>query len=440
MFEFNPDTLMKTTTAPVSESERLVSIDILRGIALLGILLMNIPFFAMPDYFAEDWKADPGTFNFWLRAFITVLFEGKMRALFSMIFGVSILLFTSKKDKAAGLYYRRMGWLIVFGLIDAHLLLWLGDILFLYGVCGMIVFLFRKVKPLYLSLGVPLVAITGFVAGTFIMLDVKEKRLAYKEATEAKEQGKALSAAQEKAMEEWRNVEKELIPNKEDAKENTRLMKGSYADVASYVRPHSLDFQTKYLLYSLWDPIALMLLGIALYKWGYFTTWTSRRHRLTVFFGYALGLPLVILHFWYNTVNYPNYEASMKALETEGISWISLTYDFQRIFLVMAHVSLVLLLIRNGKVQRFFRSMAAVGRMAFTNYIGQTVICTLIFFGYGLNYYAELSYGQIFLVVLGVWIFQTIFSTVWLKYYHFGPLEWVWRVLTYMKRPPFKRE
>lgn len=431
---------MKTSATPVPENERLTSVDVLRGIALLGILLMNIPYFAMPDYFSEDWKADPSTFNFWLRAFITVLFEGKMRALFSVIFGVGILLFTSKKDKAAGLFYRRMAWLIVFGLIDSHLLLWLGDILFLYGVCGMIVFLLRKVKPLYLSLGVPLVAIIGFVAGTVFMMDVKEKRLAYNEAMKTKELGQTLSADQEKALEEWRSIEKEMIPNKQDAEENTRLMKGSYADVASYVRPRSIDFQTKYLLYSIWDPIALMLLGIALYKWGYFTTWTNRQHRRAAILGYAIGLPLVLINFWSNTVNFPNYEATLHYLETHGINWVSLTYDFQRIFLIIAHVSLVLLIIRSGKFQGFFRSMAAVGRMAFTNYIGQTVICTLIFFGYGLNLFAELSYGQIFLVVLAVWIFQTIFSSVWLKYFHFGPLEWLWRTLTYMKKPPFKRE
>lgn len=425
---------------PVPENERLISVDVLRGIALLGILLMNIPYFAMPDYFSEDWKADPSTFNFWLRAFITVLFEGKMRALFSVIFGVGILLFTSRKDKASGLFYRRMTWLIVFGLVDSHLLLWLGDILFLYGVCGMIVFLLRNVKPLYLSLGVPLVAIIGFVAGTVFMLDVKEKRLAYNEAVKTKELGQVLSADQEKAMEEWRSIEKEMIPNKEDAKENTRLMKGSYTDVASYVRPRSFDFQTKYLLYSIWDPIALMLLGIALYKWGYFTTWTPGQHRRASILGYALGLPLVLINFWYNTVNFPNYEASLRYLETHGINWVSLTYDFQRIFLVIAHVSLVLLVIRSGKLQFFLQSMAAVGRMAFTNYIGQTVICTLVFFGYGLNLFAELTYGQIFLVVIGIWIFQTVFSSVWLKYFYFGPLEWLWRTLTYMKAPPFKRK
>ncbi len=431
---------MKKSSTPVPENERLISIDVLRGLALLGILLMNIPFFALPDYYSEEWKADPSTFNFWLRAFITLFFEGKMRALFCVIFGVGILLFISQKVKVTGLFYRRMAWLILFGLIDSHLLLWLGDILFLYGVCGMIVFLFRKAKPLYLSLGVPLVAIIGFVTGTLFMMDVKEKRLAYNEATVAKEQGKTLSAGQKKALDKWREIEVDLIPNKKDAEENTRLMKGSYADVAGYVRPRALDFQTKYLLYTLWDPIALILLGIALYKWGYFTTWTNRQHRRAVLLGYSIGFPLVIIDFWYNTVNFPNYEASMRYLETHGINWVSLTYDFQRIFLTIAHVSLILLIIRSGKLQQFFRSMAAVGRMAFTNYIGQTIICTLIFFGYGFNLFAELDYSQIFLVVMGVWIFQVIFSVVWLKYFYFGPLEWLWRALTYMKIPPFKRK
>src|SRR5919201_7032517 len=132
--------------APVSESERLKLIDALRGVALLGILLMNIPGFAMPNYFAESFKSDPTSVNFWLNAVITVFFEGKMRALFGMVFGAGVLLFVSKKEQTGkpvtGLFYRRMMWLVLFGLIHAHLILWFGDILYLYGVCGMLVYLF----------------------------------------------------------------------------------------------------------------------------------------------------------------------------------------------------------------------------------------------------------------------------------------------------------
>src|SRR5262245_8146647 len=177
--------------APVSEAERLRLVDALRGVALLGILLMNIPDFAMPDYFSESFRSDPRNVNFWVSAVISVIFEGKMRALFGMIFGAGVLLFASKKERAGrsvtGLFYRRMSWLILFGLIHAHVILWIGDILYLYGFCGMIVYLCRKVKPTYLVLGVPLVAVADFTAGTLFYQHIREKRIAYVEARAAAE-------------------------------------------------------------------------------------------------------------------------------------------------------------------------------------------------------------------------------------------------------------
>lgn len=155
---------------PATEAGRLRLIDALRGVALLGILLMNIPGFAMPDYYSESFKSNPENVNFWVSAVISVVFEGKMRALFGMAFGAGVLLFVSKKELAGrsvtGLFYRRMFWLVLFGLIHAHLVLWIGDILYLYGFCGMIVYLCRKVKPVYLVMGVPLVAVVDFTAGT----------------------------------------------------------------------------------------------------------------------------------------------------------------------------------------------------------------------------------------------------------------------------------
>src|SRR5438874_11399326 len=140
----------KPSVAPVAEAQRLRLVDALRGVALLGILLMNIPGFAMPNYFSESFRSDPTNVNFWVNAVIGVVFEGKMRALFGMIFGAGVLLFVLKKEQAGksvtGLFYRRMFWLLLFGLFHAHVILWMGDILYLYGVCGMIVYLFRKVK------------------------------------------------------------------------------------------------------------------------------------------------------------------------------------------------------------------------------------------------------------------------------------------------------
>ena len=168
MNEIPAETPAPPAAAPVPETQRLKVIDALRGVALLGILLMNIPGFAMPDYFSESFKSDPANVNFWVSAVISVVFEGKMRALFGMIFGAGVLLFVSNKEEAGKsttwLFYRRMIWLVLFGLIHAHLILWIGDILYLYGFCGMLVYLCRKVKPIYLVLGVPLVAVFGFRA------------------------------------------------------------------------------------------------------------------------------------------------------------------------------------------------------------------------------------------------------------------------------------
>ena len=113
-----------------------------------------------------------------------------MRALFGMIFGAGVLLFVSKKEQAGrsvtGLFYRRMFWLVLFGLIHAHLILWIGDILYLYGFCGMLVYLCRKVKPIYLVLGVPLVAVFDFTAGTLFYQHLRDKRIAYVEASAAR--------------------------------------------------------------------------------------------------------------------------------------------------------------------------------------------------------------------------------------------------------------
>src|SRR6516162_11577750 len=183
MNDYLAETHDQPTITPVSDAERLRLIDALRGVAVLGILLMNIPGFAMPEYYSESFKSDPKNPNFWVSAVISVGFEGKMRALFGMVFGAGVLLFVSKKEQTGRsvtwLFYRRMLWLILFGLIHAHLILWIGDILYLYGFCGMLVYLCRNVKPIYLVLGVPLVAVGDFTTTTLYYQYIRDRRIAY---------------------------------------------------------------------------------------------------------------------------------------------------------------------------------------------------------------------------------------------------------------------
>lgn len=437
--------LVDNSPKPAILVNRIDIIDIIRGVALLGILLLNIPYFAMEDYFTEPWSQDTGNVNFWVHAVNIIFFEGKMRALFSMVFGAGILLFTMNKEKAGKsatwLFYKRMIWLTLFGLAHAHLLLWLGDILYFYGVIGMIAFLFRKMKPKYLAMGVPIVAIIGFVANTLFMQNIRSKYLEYKEVITLQETGAELAEKELAALEAWKEVQKEFIPDKDQVKINTALMKGSYSEVASYIRPKAIDGQFKYLIFSIWDMLALMLLGMALYKWGFLTlAWTDAQYRKTMWIGYGVGLPLVTFSFIYNTIYFPNVEAGLAYIETHSINWVALIYDFQRILIMMAHVALVMILYKNGVFTRLMDSLRAVGQTAFTNYIMHTVICSLVFFGYGLNQFAEWEYYQLYLLVAGIWIFQLLLSPIWLKKYLFGPLEWLWRCLTYGRMQPFVRK
>lgn len=430
--------------APVAGLSRVKVIDALRGIALLGILLMNIPGFSMADYSWEEFKNDPSKFNFWLMAFIEVIFEGKMRAMFGMVFGAGVLLFVSTKEQAGkpvhALFYRRMFWLLLFGLIHAHLILWIGDILYLYGVCGMLVYLFRNVKPNYLAMALPLVAMADFTAGTLQYQDTRTRRMAYTDAKKAQAQNRALTGAQTKALTDWREIEKTMIPSREDAKQNMARMKSNYGTVAGYLRPLAFQIQTKFLPLEIWDSLALMFLGLALFQWGFLSgNWSTESYWKVVGLGYGIGLPLVIYSTYYDFTHFSTLEANLLQMERVPIQWTGLIYPFQRLFLVMAHAAGIILMYKAGWAQSLFRRLEAVGQMAFTNYIMHSVICTWFFFGYGLNYYAELQYYQLYYLVAAIWVLQLIISPIWLRHFRFGPLEWMWRSLTYWHLQPMKR-
>ncbi|MEJ7560781.1 MAG: DUF418 domain-containing protein [Pedobacter sp.] len=432
-----------TQSKPVEQADRIVAVDTLRGVALLGILMMNIPYFALAEN-SDTYSSNFHNPSFWADFVVTVIFEGKMRALFSMIFGAGILLFIERKKKAGvgykGLYFSRMGWLVLFGLIHAHVLLFRGDILYSYGLIGMLAFLFRNLKAKYLVWGVPIVAVIGFVTNTMFFQRMRHARLEYNTGVALKKQHKPLSADQKAAVVNWQEMEKEFLPNETLVNEHTALMKGNYSSVASYIRPLSWDSQTKYLPNSIGDILALMMLGMALYKWNFFSGgWTTKQYRKTALIGYGIGLPLVLISFYHSYLQASGNAAEISFIENNTVPWWGMIYPFQRIFLVMAHASLILLLIRGGVLKWLTHRLSAVGQMAFSNYIMHTVICSLFFFGYGLNYFAELQYYKLFYLVAVIWLFQLIISPIWLKYFLFGPLEWLWRTLTYRRVQPMRR-
>jgi uncharacterized protein len=435
------------TVAPVTESQRIAALDMLRGVAVLGILLMNIWVFGINlrgDGIAEIYSR-PGSADFWSFALITILFEGKMRALFCMLFGAGILLFATNKEVAGSrtitrLFYVRMFWLVIFGVVNAHVLLWEGDILYFYGLFGMLVYLLRRMPPVWKATAVPIVAIIGFVLTTTFIYGIRTQRLAYVEARAAVESGRTVTSEQNAALASWREIEVTFIPNAEDRANEIEAMRGSYGEVAAIVHKHAWELETTLLPTLLGDNIALMLLGMALLQWGFFTArWTSKAYTRTMAIGYGLGLPLVTYSFWYGYRHTPDTAAFLAFLETHPINWVNLIYPVQRILLVMAHCSLLMILWQKGAFQWLFARLRAVGQMALTNYLMQSVLCTVFFFGYGFGFYERLAFHQIYAVVLAVWALQLAYSPIWLRHFRFGPMEWLWRSLTYWQAQPMWR-
>ena len=429
---------------PTKDADRLGVVDLLRGVALTGILFINVSGFAMAPHSSEIFRANPATLDFWARAANVILLEGKMRALFGMLFGAGVFLFVRNKPIAGwrlhALTGRRMALLVLFGLIHAHVLLWQGDILYFYGICGLLVYLLRDLSPRWLLIAVPLVAVLDFSGSHGLHREIRAKRLAYVQAATAIAQGGAPTTSQASALAAWHELERSLIPNRAQGLEITRKMRGNHAAVANWVGPLAWKYETRYLLMELPDSLALMLFGLALLKLGFLAgTWERGTYRRLALLGYGLGLPLVVWSLAYNVAVTPNYEASLAHMERTPVEWINLIYPFQRILLVLGHASTLVLLYRSGRLAALARRFRAVGQMAFTNYIAQTVISTLTFFGYGLGLYGKLAFWQTQVFAMAVGALALVWSPWWLAHFRFGPLEWLWRSLTYLRLQPFRR-
>jgi uncharacterized protein len=407
--------MRKRALGPVPESERIVSLDVLRGFALLGILTMNMGSFAMPSaaYFDPTAYGDLSGLNGWIWRLIHLVADLKFMAIFSMLFGAGIVLSSRRTEsrgrKAAGVHYRRMFWLIVFGLLHAYLL-WYGDILFWYGMCGLIVFFFRRVSPKWLIVW-GLISIS--VASAFMLFGGLTAE-SWPQAT-------------------FDQVVANLKPSEEAKEAEIAIYRGDWLEQMEMRVPESLEMQTgTFLSWALWRVGGLMLLGMALFKLGVFSATRSRRFYL-VFIGAAvlLGLPVIGFGIRYNF----------------GINWeapYAFFYGMQfnywaSIMVSLGWIGAVMLVCKSRILSGLTFRLAAVGRTAFSNYILQTILCTSIFYGHGFGLFGGVERGGLVGIMILIWIFQLAISPAWLEYFHFGPLEWVWRSLVYLKKQPFRR-
>ena len=426
---------------PVQKADRIQTVDMIRGFALLGILLMNIPVFgidwSMFRAILEGSKTNP---DYITLATIFTFFDGTMRGLFSMLFGAGMVLFTlNKKDSPTGVtvsdfYYRRLLWLVLFGVINAYVFLWQGDILFYYGIIGMVLYPFRNTKPKWLLV----IGFSLLTIGTLKQIswygETREKRAAYKEAIAAEKAKKPLTDKQNEAKGAWLEIEKNQKPDPEKTQTNIRKMHGDYGTVFAHLLPRNSENETWGVYHGLYDMAGMMFLGMALLFLGFFSNKLSTNtYSLSLLFGYGLGIPIGWIFFSRGVAN-TNFTAYVDAFRVPH--WA--LYDVRRVLLCLGHASLLMLIYRSRIVPWLMKGLSNVGQMAFTNYLMQSIICSFFFFGYGLDNYNNLRFYQLYYVVGAVWIFQLIFSAIWLQFFRFGPFEWLWRSVTYWKAQPMR--
>lgn len=433
-----------TLAAPTSQQERIIILDSLRGIAILGILLMNIPGYGLAYPAIGDFSVQPqGQINyfFWY-VFGPGVFEGSMRGIFSLLFGAGMYIFITRLEKKssglmpAELFLRRQLWLLVFGVFHAYILFWFWDVLYHYAICGIIIFAFRRLQPKYL-----IMAAAGFLLIGTIMdnKDLYQKKSVIKKGeliaamdtttTKLTEKQKIqLAATQEIKDNSKPETKKKKIKLEEDG------MRGTVEEIYE-IRSAKAERSETYGMYywAIWDVPLFMLLGLAFFKLGILQGEAKTKvYAWMTVIGLGVGLPLSYLFVTYDVNHNFNFYEIAKTKTFEF-------YQIQRLIHSIGIFGLVMLLYKSGLFKWLFALMRPVGQMAFTNYLMQSIMCGIFFYGIGFGNFGKLEYHQLFYVVGSVWVIEIIWSHIWLRYFRFGPFEWAWRSLTYWKIQPIKK-
>ena len=434
------DNPAETAVAPVTQAARIEALDVLRGVAVLGILMMNITAFGLLWQAYDNPLVDGGASGWNLVAYkiANVGFEGTMRGIFSLLFGASIVLLTERMEHAgaglmaAEIHFRRMLWMMLFGIVHWTLMLWVGEILFAYSLGGLVLFALRKLSPrVHLIMAGALLAlaalfmIAGYQSGV-------ETRAAAIAAQTAKAGGAKLTTEQDQAIEAWREEASHSMPTAEQAKGQRANHEGSYWNAFTGQLPVAYQFQwaaaPPWLIF---DMIPFMLIGMALLKLGVITAARPMRtYAIMAVAGYGIGIPLGLREL--DIIIDSNFARL-------GFMEAMTTYEFSRLAMVVGHLGVLLMAIKAGVLRGLQRALGAVGQMALSNYLAQTIVCTMLFYGFGFGLFSDLQRWQLYIVVAAIWVAQLVWSPLWLSAYRFGPFEWLWRSLARGELQPMRK-
>lgn len=401
--------------ASVPRPARIVSVDIVRGVAVLGILLLNIVDFALPQAAYVNPAADGGAHGIDLATWAVefVLVDGKMRGLFSCLFGASLLLVAEAAEAggrhAARLHGARMFWLLLFGL--AHFwLLWDGDILHHYALVGTVAFLWRRAPVERLvATGICLLLAQWLVAA---MLPIDVALAAQAAAMPHPPPGAIAAVA--------RYRQAFGIPDAAALAADLALHRGGYAGLVAARWQAGFGTMLSTLTYVGLETLSYMLLGMAALRSGLLTgDWPTASYRRWARIGFVAGSTAsTILAALLIAGGFP-----VGAVTTVA----ALTVPIRPVMIAAWACAIVAAGSRGGWLAV---RLAAAGRMAFTNYLASSAICTTLFYGYGLGLFGTLSRTALLPVVAALWLLMLGWSQPWLTRFRYGPLEWLWRSLS----------
>jgi uncharacterized protein len=464
---------------------RISSLDVLKGIAVMAGLLVSILYWGGFSQGMQQALTDfPGGVRYRTYAVISLLLEGKMMGLVSLSFGAGIILFFVRPHLGSGLsnsdlYVRRNMWLILFGLVNAFVFLWPMDFLFHLGVMGLLLFPFPRMKAKWLLVSVVLVLLISSgkyywnfnddtrAYSKFVVADSLSKKYQVRDSIQKrndsiaglaakgkdstlagakkssfagakKKSADTLTRKQKKQIEEWEGIAKKYKwEKKNDSARIKALQEVSYfKNWETQIGPAKQREAQWFYTIGVWELASIMLLGMWLFKIGFFSgRFSSKQYLITAFAGISFG----ILCGWYRlhflTLSIDDYTKYVQ----QHLLPHTLLKPLEIACMVGGYASLLMFVISRSWLQGLRSFFADAGRMALSHYLLQSMLLSIFFYGYGMGYYARILQPGLYLVVFEVWIVHVLFTVFWTKFYYMGPAEWLLKSLIHRKRVPIKR-
>ncbi len=459
------------------------SLNVLKGIALFGLLVTSI--WSLGGFINNErtyFKIGTHGGNYYLLSVVSSLFEGKMSALLAMAFGAGIIIFFRKKQdpnssSKADVYTRSQFWLLFFGLLNAFLFLWPGDILFPFAVVGILIFVFSRMnsRGLFIAAIFCTIIYSGkliwnysddkesygkYQAVTIIENKFKQDSIARVKTDSLNKPGDSLllkgwitkkklddslvkkrdtlTKLQQNDKSAWEGLLKGLKFDSANTKTENKSMRDGYGKMWNYLKSRAQQNESTWFYRTgIWEIGSMMFLGMALLSIGFFSSrFSSSRYFMIAAISLLIGAGLSWFRIHFDVVRLLDYQVYLK---TRGLPY-NFFFPIERGLMALGYASILMWFLRMNVFQFLWKAFASAGKMALTNYILQSLFCTFFFYGYGFGYFGRLSQWELYFVVAEIILVQIVFSVFWLRNYESGPLEWLWRCLVYRKWLPNRKQ